>query len=82
MEKTTRARLFLFLVLVGVLAGVFAAPSGQVALAVPPNCLGCELRWQNCVNQTCCSSCQRCIDCQGDPECCDNLLANCFDNCT
>lgn len=80
MKKTTRVRLFLFLVLVGVLVGVFGTPTGQVALAAPP-CSSCEAKWENCVNQTCCTSCQGCIQCQGDFDCCDNLVASCWAVC-
>ena len=78
MEKTTRVRLFLFLVLVGVLVGVFATPAGQVALAAPP-CEACDLRWENCVNQTC--TYQACLQCQGNPDCCDSLVASCYAVC-
>lgn len=80
MRNATRVRLFLFLVLVGVLAGVFITPAGQVAMAAPP-CSSCEYRWDACVSQTCCSSCFTCQQCQGDLGCCDSLVANCWNNC-
>ncbi len=71
MTKTTRVRLFLLLVLAGVLVGVFATPAGQVAIAAPP-CEYCDTKWENCLEQTCCTQCQ------GDYNCCWNLVSGCY----
>ena len=80
MRNPTRVRLFLLLVLVGVLAGVFTTPAGQVALAAPP-CSVCDNRWESCISQTCCGTCTACQQCQGNWDCCDNLVASCYAVC-
>jgi len=80
MKNATRVRLFLVLVLLGVLAGVFATPAAQVAVAAPP-CDLCETRFDNCLNQTCCGTCTPCQQCQGNLNCCESLVAGCFASC-
>ena len=71
MKKTTRVRVFLLLVLLGMLAGVFSTPAVQVAVAAPP-CDYCDTKLENCLNQTCCTQCH------GDDTCCRNLVASCY----
>jgi hypothetical protein len=74
MRNTTRVRLFLLLVLVGALAGVFATPAGQVASAAPL-CEWCDNKYDACLARTCCTQCN------GSDPCCANLVANCWANC-
>jgi len=74
MRNTTRVRLFLFLVLVGVLVGVLATPAGQVAFAAP-QCEWCDAKYDSCLAQICCTQCH------GSEPCCDSLTASCYANC-
>ena len=71
MTKPTRVRLFLALVLLGVVAGIVATPATQVAVAAPP-CEICDYRYEACLEGT------LFIDCNSDPACCWNHVANCY----
>lgn len=71
MNKSTRIRLFLVLVLLGVLAGVFATPGAQVAVAAPP-CDYCDRQFEDCLDGI------RWPACNGDSACCWSHVASCY----
>jgi hypothetical protein len=71
MTKPTRVRLFLALMLLGVVAGIVATPATEVAVAAPP-CEICDSRLEECYAGTLWPSCN------GDPACCWNQVASCY----
>ena len=71
MTKPTRVRLFLVLVLLGVVAGIVATPASQVAVAAPP-CDYCDRKYEGCLEGTIYPICQ------SDPTCCWNYVASCY----
>jgi hypothetical protein len=75
MSRQTRVRLFSFLVLLGVLVGVLAAPVAPNAYAAPC-CSSCDHRFDSCLAGTLYP------ECGGDPGCCDLKVSSCWRWCS
>ena len=74
MNRRTRNRLFLFLLLLGVVAGIIATPAGQSAYA-GPCCEQCSALYEGCLEGTIYTACQM------DPYCCLVRTESCFWTC-
>jgi hypothetical protein len=75
MRRQTRIRLCFVLVLVGLLAGIFATPTPQQNAYAAPCCSSCELQYDACLAGT------HWTICHATDPCCSNHAASCYSVC-